>query len=59
MGCFGKFKRFLCCFRRIAVDNMGFISPNNVPKCAKHFNKKRIFVVLCKRELARLLGRVR
>ena len=38
---------------------MGFIRPNNVSKCAKHFNKKRIFVVLCKRELARLLGRVR
>ena len=52
-------KCFLCCFRRIAVDNMGFIRPSNVPKCAKHFNKKRIFVVLCKRELARLLGRVR
>ena len=38
---------------------MGFIGAKNVPKCAKHFNKKSIFVVLCKRELARLLGRVR
>ena len=38
---------------------MGFIAPTRVPKFAKHFNKKSIFVVLCKRGLARLPARVR